>query len=676
MAHKITVDMSESLYAYLSGGYVPGLGKAFAELLKNAFGSSIADILDKDPDKILTVKGIGEKKRDMLLEEWKERRPVIYIQGWLSSLGLSRAYAGKIYDYYGASAPEYLEKNPYDMAVSVPGIGFITADKIALGIGAVSGKKDVRRLHAAVIKALQQAADNGNTCLSWGQLAYQLKNWLSLEDWEASRKRVYSALGSWMRAETCPVVRRWRTEEDRPKAYYYLKPIFFAEYGTAKCLVERIQNLDTGKSVSDADLQKCEEAAGVTYTAEQKAAIRNAVSRRLSVITGGPGTGKTKTIAGILAAYRAEGLHTALAAPTGKAAKRLGDLSGQQAGTIHKLLGYNPETHGFIYNKWNQLPIDAVVIDESSMVNIQLASALLEALAPDTRIVFVGDADQLPPVGAGRVFDTLCEEGEIPVTRLTKVMRQAAGSGIIKAAAMIRVGLTPDLPAENADITMIEEEDPDTAMKRILEQITTLKTKEGITTTAILTPVRTSAKALNISEINAAAQKAFNADGALLPDTFSLRPFRIGDPVMQTKNNYDLGIANGETGWIRGYDEKSRCLLIDFGGEKPISYPSAMMVDLELAYACTVHKAQGSEYDAVVMPVWPTHRSLNRRLLYTAVTRAKKNVMLVGSRTALQKGIESENDREPICWLMDTIKEIEAKNSGSEENGQVNAKVL
>lgn len=666
------ISLSKSLCAYLKSGYIEGIGEKTADTLYEAFGEDLAETVESHPEQLYEVKGLGKQRIEQLCSEWHEHRKVIEIRGWLASIGVSSGYAEKIHEYYGDQAIDVLKKDPYQMTLDVPGIGFQTADKIAFSLGVVRAKNDKMRMTSAILFVLQNAENHGSTCCELWGFVWRVKNLLHLDvaDQEVIRI-ILGVLKRWMSKEDSQITMVNEEKEGKKKTYIYRKETFFAEHDTAERLVEISRSIRTGRALSEREMKEIEESAHVHFTDQQSDAIRHAVSARLSVITGGPGTGKTQTIAGIIEAFRKKHMAFCLAAPTGKAAERMTEIcrnigSNVEAQTVHRMIGYNPETYRPLYNRDNPLDTDAVIVDESSMLNIPLASQLLNALRPTTTIVFVGDNNQLMPVGAGRIFDTLIRCGMFPVTRLTYIMRQKQNSQIVKAAAAICAGIAPDLSRDDAsDLTFLPESDMVDVEKKIVTIAGELTEKYGSDQVVVLTPAKTSSTHLNTEALNHACQKAFNPDGQPLPETFSLRGFRVGDRVLQTKNNYDLEVFNGDVGVITGYDEAKKKLQVNFAGKGTVEYPVGLMVDLDLAYAMTVHKAQGSEYKGVVMPLCPSHRNVTRRLLNTAITRAKEKMILIGDSSVVENGVVKDEQITTLCRLLPTMDKIMRKSTAA-----------
>lgn len=664
------ISLSKSLCAYLKSGYIEGVGEKTAEILYGAFGEDLSDVVANHPEKLQEVKGVGKQKADVICREWHDHRNVIEIRGWLASVGVSSSYAEKVHQYYGDNAIEILKRDPYQMALDVPGVGFQTADKIAFGLGVVRAKNDRMRVTSAIISVLQSAENHGSTCCELWSFIWRVQKLLHLEESdEQVAKIVIGVLKRWMSKDDSLITMAGEERDGKKKTYVYLKETFFAERDTAARLIRISRFIHTGRVLSDEELKEVEKNVGIHFTDEQADAIRHAVSSRLSVITGGPGTGKTQTVAGILEAFRIKHISFRMAAPTGKAAERMTEICrsagiDDEAQTIHRMIGYNPETYRPVYNRENPIDTDAVIVDESSMLNIPLSSKLMDALHPSASIVFVGDNDQLMPVGAGRIFDTLIRCGYFPVTRLTQVMRQKQDSEIIKVATAIRAGIVPFLPKDSdADLVFTEDTDMDDVQEKVMEAAQRLAGTYGVDQVVVLTPVRTSSTSLNTESLNRICQEAFNPDGKPLPEAFSLRGFRVGDRVLQLKNNYDLNVFNGDVGVIKGYDEKKKQLSIDFAGKGVIQYPVGMMVDLDLAYAMTVHKAQGSEYKGVVMPLCPAHRNVTRRLLNTAVTRAKEKMILIGDASVIANGVTKDEQDTALCRLMPTMQKLLQKST-------------
>ena len=602
---------------YLGSGLVKGIGPRFARAIVQRFGTETIDIIETEIERLYEVPNIGRKRVAKIRESWEKQKDIKNVMLFLQGYGVSTAYAAKIYREYGKESIDKVRENPYRLADDIWGIGFKTADGIAAKMG--YGKEDPRRCRSGILYTLGQLSDEGHVYAGEEQLVKTAGQLL-----EAGETAIRDTLAGMLQAEDLIL----------DKDAIYLPPFYHAECGTSRRLRDLAQS--TGRSLFDGlfDPSSLTAETGIEYDEVQLAAIRQAVTSKVMVLTGGPGTGKTTTTQGIIAALKKAGLRVLLAAPTGRAAKRMSEATGMEAKTIHRLLEYNPQD-GYKRNDENPLEGDALIVDECSMIDILLMNNLLKAVPVGMRLVFVGDIDQLPSVGAGNVLRDIIDSQRIPVVRLVRIFRQAQKSRIVMNAHTINQGRFPDTSnGRDTDFFFMREDDPERAAEtivRLVKERLPRAYRESPDRIQVLTPMQRGV--VGAANLNLLLQQALNPSGPSL--NRGGYTYRQGDRVMQQRNNYDKDVFNGDLGYIREVDTEERTLKVDFDG-KWVEYDVTELDELTLAYATTIHKAQGSEYPIVVMPVLMTHFvMLQRHLIYTGITRAKKICVLIGATKAL-----------------------------------------
>lgn len=608
---------------YLGSGLVKGIGPRFARAIVQRFGTETIDIIETDIERLYEVPNIGRKRVAKIRESWEKQKDIKNVMLFLQGYGVSTAYAAKIYREYGKESIDKVRENPYRLADDIWGIGFKTADGIAAKMG--YGKEDPRRCRSGILYTLGQLSDEGHVYAGEEQLVKTAEQLL-----EAGEAPIREVLEQMIRAEDLIL----------DGEAIYLPPFYHAECGTSRRLRDLAES--TGRSLFDGlfDPSSLTAETGIEYDEVQLAAIRQAVTSKVMVLTGGPGTGKTTTTQGIIAALKKAGLRVLLAAPTGRAAKRMSEATGMEAKTIHRLLEYNPQD-GYKRNDENPLEGDALIVDECSMIDILLMNNLLKAVPVGIRLVFVGDIDQLASVGAGNVLRDIIDSQRIPVVRLVRIFRQAQKSRIVMNAHAINQGRFPDTSnGRDSDFFFMREDDPERAVEtivRLVKERLPRAYRESPDRIQVLTPMQRGV--VGATNLNLLLQQALNPSGPSL--NRGGYTYRQGDRVMQQRNNYDKDVFNGDLGYIREVDTEERTLKVDFDG-KWVEYDVTELDELTLAYATTIHKAQGSEYPIVVMPVLMTHFvMLQRNLIYTGITRAKKICVLLGAAKALAYAVRN-----------------------------------
>jgi exodeoxyribonuclease V alpha subunit len=632
---------------YLGSGLIKGIGPRLAERIVDHFGVQTLEIIEEHPERLLEVPDIGPKRTGIIAAAWIEQRQVKEIMLFLHGHGVSTNLAIKIYKTYGDQALGVVRNDPYRLARDIYGVGFKTADRIAQDLGLPP--EHPSRIEAGVIYTLDELNANGHVYAPIEFLTEQVIRILEVPADLISPALQRLANDDLIRVEELPIK---QTGIDIPgetkQQAIYLTPFYVSERGTAELLRDLALTLPSRLS----DLPPSFIAIDESLSSEQQNAIRTALTNPVSVITGGPGTGKTTTIRALIAAVETGRKRYALASPTGRAAKRIAEATGRPASTIHRLLGYSP-IDGFKHHTGNPLAIDLLVVDEVSMLDTLLAYHLLKALKSGTHLVLVGDVDQLPSVGAGDVLRDVIASGIAPVTRLTLIFRQAADSFIISNAHRVNQGQMPVFPNSAdvpggaiADFFLFPAETPETTADWVEEVVCSrIPRKFGLDPVGeiqVMAPMYRGSAGVNA--LNDKLQASLNPAGANKPEKQLLgRTFRRGDKVMQIKNNYDKNVFNGDIGFITGISLLEHNLTVDFD-DRGVIYEWSESDEIVLAYAVSVHKAQGSEFPAVVLPLITQHYlMLQRNLLYTAITRAQKLCVLVGSRRAI--GIAVKNDK-------------------------------
>jgi exodeoxyribonuclease V alpha subunit len=639
---------ADGIEKYLSSGMIRGVGPVYAKKLVRAFGEKVFDIIETTPDRLREVDGIGPVRAGSILAAWAEQKAVREIMIFLHSHGVGTARAVRIFKTYGADAIEVMTENPYRLARDIRGIGFKTADAIAMKLGIE--KTAMVRVRAGISYALTKAMDEGHCGLPTDELVPLAEKLL-----EVPAELVRTALDLELTEGTVVADRVGE-----------IPCVFLAGLHRAeRTIAERLMRLANGTIHwpwidPDKALPWVEKRIGIILAESQVAAIRLALMSKVLVMTGGPGVGKTTIVRAILRILAAKGVRLLLCAPTGRAAKRMTEATGFEAKTIHRLLEVDPKGGGFKRGDDNPLDCDLLVIDEASMVDIMLMQALMKAIPDKAALLIVGDIDQLPSVGPGQVLADVITSGAVPVVRLTEVFRQAAQSRIITSAHRINQGSIPDLspPGVDSDFYFVKADDPETAVPRIIELVKTRIPKrfglDPIRDVQVLCPMNrggVGARSLNIE-----LQAALNPAGDRKVERFGWT-FAPGDKVMQIENDYDRDVYNGDVGNIDDVDPAEGELVVNFDG-RAVTYGFGELDALVPAYAATIHKSQGSEYPAVVIPIMTQHYAmLQRNLLYTGVTRGKRLVVLVGQKKAIAIAVRNVSGRRRWSKLAEWLRQ-------------------
>lgn len=639
---------------YLGSGLIKGIGPVMAKRIVSRFGEQTLEIIEKDIDQIAAVEGIGKKRIEMIQEAWDAQREIRNVMLFLQSHGVSSGYATKIFKQYGDRSIQVVRENPYRLATDVFGIGFVTADQIAEKLG--FSKDSPLRAEAGMLYVLHRLADEGHVFYP-----YELLITKCCEMLESEREGIVQALGTLHQKERIVIedLNESLTAFKKNNKAIYLAKYHLCETNIAKRLRAL---LASPKSIRAINAPKAVEwvqgRLTIRLAREQVAAIRSAAESKVMVITGGPGTGKTTIIQALLKIFSRLGVEILLAAPTGRAAKRMSETTGFEARTIHRLLEYSLQKGGFQRNEEKSLDVDLLVVDEASMIDTILMHHLLKAVPPGATLILVGDVNQLPSVGAGNVLKDIIDSGAVPVVTLNEIFRQARESLIVVNAHKINQGDMPLFRPEEGgleDFFFIEQEDPEEALSIILELVSKrIPHKFGLDPARDIQVLAPMHKGLVGAEnLNRALQETLNPGEADL--VRGQRSFRVHDKVMQIRNNYDKEVFNGDIGTIVHIDPEVRDLIISFDGRE-ISYDFLDLDEVLLAYAISVHKSQGSEYPAVVIPVTTQHYMLlQRNLIYTAVTRGKQLVVMVGSEKALRIAVQNDKTEQRYTRLQERL---------------------
>lgn len=628
---------------YLGSGLIKGIGPVNAKRIVKVFGEDTIRVIEDEPERLIEVDGIGPKRIEMIRKAWQDQKEIKNVMLFLQSHGVSTAYAVKIFKTYGSDSIEIVKDNPYRLADDIWGIGFKTADRIAQAMG--YDRESYQRIRSGIIYVLNEFANDGHCFARRTDLIKR-----SSEILEIGEEDIESAIKNMLEDKTVIM------EYDDA---IYLPPFYHSEVGVARRIAEIVRTKSKYCSYNPSEvIQSIQEECRIQYDDVQVEAIKKAITSKFMVLTGGPGTGKTTTTMAIIKVFEKLKANVMLAAPTGRAAKRMSEATGRNAQTVHRLLKYSP-LEGYKNNEENPLDCDVLIIDETSMIDIILMYNLLKAVSNDTVVILVGDVDQLPSVGPGNVLKDIIDSGAVTVVKLNRIFRQAMGSAIIMNAHKINHGEFPVLKGgKNSDFFFIEEEDPEKIVELVRqlckERLPKYYGVDPVNQIQVLCPMLKGA--VGAHNLNAVLQEALN------PSDISVKYggifYKVNDKVMQIKNNYDKNVFNGDIGRITNIDREEKVVYIKFD-ENEVEYDVTELDEVALAYAITVHKSQGSEYSIVIAPFTMQHyMMLQRNLLYTCVTRAKKVIVLVGSKKALGYCIKNSKSIDRNTMLVLRLKEM------------------
>lgn len=638
---NVRPSTGRGIIKYLSSGLIKGIGPKIAEKLVDHFGEETLNVIDDDPAKLLEVPGIGEGRLREIARAWTMQKGIREVMVFLQGYGLGPGYSAKIYRHYGQEAIRLVKENPYRLSEDIFGIGFKTADRMALNLGVQ--KDSPYRIRAALGHLLEQAAGEGHLCLPYPMLVRRSQEFLDSDERLIGEQVDALARDGRLVIESRRGVIPPGEEEDG--RLVYARPLLDAERTVYEYL--KALKLHPKREVSihiPRAVEWAEKDAKIYLEASQREAVTAALSEPVLVITGGPGVGKTTIVRCIARIFSQKNLKLALAAPTGRAARRLKEATGFEASTIHRLLRFNPQTFQFEHDENFPLPCDVLIVDESSMIDVPLMEKLVRAVRPDARLILVGDADQLPSVGPGELLSSLIQCGKFRVVRLTKLFRQEEGGGITLAAHAINAGGIPEFtpPGGEGEIFFIDKPDPEEAARQVVDlvrdRIPSRFGLDPLSDIQVLAPMHKGAA--GTESLNRLLQEALNPEGEEV--TRYNRTYRVGDKVMQIRNNYTLNVFNGEIGFVDHIDAEEGLLRI-LMDDRTVEYRFENLDELVHAYCVSVHKSQGSEFPAVVLPLLTQHFILLRRnLLYTGVTRARKLLVLLGAQRALHIAVSND----------------------------------
>lgn len=670
-AHKVKEPEDvAAIERYLGSGAIKGIGASLAGRIVRRFKEDTFRIMEEEPERLAEIKGISKRKAQEIAVQVEDKRDMRRAMIYLQKYGVSTALAVKIYQFYGSKLYQVLEENPYQLADNISGVGFKTADEIASRIG-IHADSDFR-IRSGLYYTLQQAAGEGHIYLPQEVLSARASQILGVQIEEVEKYIM----------DLC-IDRKTVRKEENGQIRIYPSNFYYLELNTARMLHDLDIDCEMPEEMMEKRLRKVEKREQITLDPMQHRAVAESIKHGLLILTGGPGTGKTTTINTMIQFFESEGMSILLAAPTGRAAKRMTEATGYEAQTIHRLLEVsgNPEEEGgasgFQRNRENPLETDVLIIDEMSMVDLPLMHALLSAVTAGTRLILVGDVNQLPSVGPGSVLKDIILSRRFPVVTLTRIFRQAGESDIVVNAHKINAGEPVILDNKSRDFFFLKRQEADvvigvviTLIQKKLPRYVDAQPNE----IQVMTPTRKGL--LGVERLNTVLQQYLNPGSPEKEEKeINGRIFRVGDKVMQIKNNYQLawevrtkygmpvdsgmGIFNGDMGIVTKINSYEEILEVEYDEHRKVDYPFQSVDELELAYAITVHKSQGSEYPAVILPLLPGPRLLyNRNLLYTAVTRAKKCLTIVGSENVFQEMIRNKSEQNRYTSLAERIQEF------------------
>lgn len=644
-------DDCEGIEQYLASGQIAGIGEVFAKRIVEKFGTETFNVFDTNSDALLEVDGIGKKKLERISNSWKEQQNARGIILFLQKFGIAAQFAQRIHKQYGTESIDKVTENPYCLADDMVGVGFKRADEFARHLGIDTD--DSMRLDAGIIYYLNEICARGNSCFLFDAFLADAAKMLEVE-----KELLSLRIGNLVSKNKIQIESFKNGEDD---AQFFIWPQYL--YRQEVNIVEQVKRLlaankiisSTNEDLSEIIAQKCAELR-IELAPQQIKAVEQSVLKKINIITGGPGTGKSTITRVILSIFKSYGLKVSLAAPTGRAAKRLSEITGEEASTIHSMLSIDGFTDMLRSRLTEKLQCDVLIVDEASMIDTSLMSVMLNSLPDHAKLILIGDVDQLPSVGPGNVLKDLIQSGEIPITKLSEIFRQAQNSRIILNAHKINNGIFPDLSIDrDGDFFFISEKEPDKIATIIVglvaERLKKTYNFHPLRDIQVLCPIHKGL--IGTQELNTALQNALNNPDDKEKTQRANIIFAVGDKVMQLKNNYEKEVFNGDIGYIKKVKTVDKQLIVQYDHERETTYEFSELNELELAYAVSVHKYQGSESPCIILPIHESqYMMLYRNLLYTAVTRGKKLVILVGSKDALNAAVRNNNAKDRYAGLL------------------------
>lgn len=643
---------THGIQKYLASGLIKGIGPVYAEKLVKKFGIHVLDIINDNPERLSEVDGIGPKRLETIISAWDSQKEISKVMIFLQEHGVSSAYATKIYKAYGHEAIAVVQENPYRLADDIWGIGFKVADSIAQNLG--FSHNSVKRIKAGIIFIITSALGQGHLYVQLDDAKETIVELLELERTAEIEKNIKHALHELHEAQKIKLI------SNANQHYITLSQYYFAEYGVAQRIQELVNKASTHTFDIDAiykSLQTTNNEQDIQLNEEQQRSILECLQSKITIITGGPGTGKTTLIKTLLRILDNTHISYKLAAPTGRAAKRIMEGTKRHATTIHRLLEFDFISRSFMHNEKNALKLDFLIIDEASMLDIFLAHSILKALPLHAHVIFIGDIHQLPAVGAGNFLHDLISSNKVRCIGLKHIFRQAQDSMIIINAHRVNNGEFPlaTLPDARRDFLFIKEDQPENVRSHLEHIFTKSLAQYHINPEDAVVLVPMNRGVVGTQQINHALQTILNPGTTQKQVTTSFTTLKVGDRVMQIRNNYDKHVFNGDMGMIETIHTEDQMLLVRYP-DKTIEYEFSELDELVLAYAISIHKSQGSEYQAVIIPIFMQHFTLlQRNLIYTAITRAKKLCILIGQTKAIAMGIKNNNDKKRITFLKEYL---------------------
>ena len=650
---------------YLASGLIKGIGPKFAEKIVDRFGANTLEIIDNEPEKLFEVSGVGKKRVELIIKAWEDQKEISKVMVFLRGKNVSTAFAVKIYKKYGNQSIELIESNPYRIVDDIWGIGFKSADSIALNLG--FEKDSIYRIQAGILHSINEATKSGHLYVKLEDVKTNIVKLLELEDLDVS-ELTKKALRHLYNKDRIKLIEFKSEETFNVKEHFITLPQFyFAEKNIAK----KILRLNSKKNKFELDLDKIYNTIRLAdennfcLNEQQQAGILTSLQNRITIITGGPGTGKTTLVKKLLEVIEENKINYKLAAPTGRAAKRMFESTHRNTSTLHRLLEFNPSIMNFNKNEFNALDLDFLIIDEASMIDVFLMNSVLKAIPDKGHLILLGDVDQLPSVGPGNILKDLIDSEKINVVRLTEVFRQAQDSMIIINAHKVNIGEFPTSSPPNSkrDFFYIKEKEPENIfpLLRKIYKTTLPKFKINPKDAIVLTPMNRGLA--GTTRINQELQEILNPGNDESKQVMRFgQPYKIGDRVMQIRNNYDKFVFNGDMGIIDSINKEDQKLFIKFN-DRVLEYDFAELSELLLSYSVSIHKSQGSEFSAVIIPIFMQHfMLLQRNLIYTAITRAKKLCILIGEPRAIAMGIKNNKGVNRNTFLKEFLtSDLEAK---------------